>query len=107
MKTKQELESKKDSPQPMQSKKFLAYLISEMTTKLAMFYMLYHLGSKLDLNELLLLTGMLISSSALTIGFVLGVASLEKYLAAAVDIVDKEDQKLKKELEELKKKNMN
>lgn len=94
----------KDGISPMQSKKFLAYLISEITTKLAMFYMLYHLGSKLDLNELILLIGMLLASSALTVGFVLGVASLEKYLAAAVEIVDREDQKLKKEIEELKKK---
>lgn len=95
MNDKKQLEQKMDSPKPTQSKKFLAYLISEMTTKLAMFYMLYHLGSKLDLNELLLLIGMLVSSSALTIGFVLGVASLEKYLAAAVDIIDKDNVKKK------------
>lgn len=97
-------ERQKDGISPMQSKKFLAYLVSEITTKLAMFYMLYHLGSKLDWEELALLIGMLMSSSALTIGFVLGLASLEKYLAAGVQILDKEDQKLKKEIEELKKK---
>lgn len=86
---------KMDPQSPTKSKKFLAYLISEMTTKLAMFYMLYHLGSKLDLYELCLLIGMLVSSSALTIGFVLGVASLEKYLHAAVEIVDRDNIKKK------------
>ena len=92
----EELKHKKqDSDMPTKSKKFMAYLISEMTTKLAMFYMLYHLGSKLDLNELLLLVGMLVSSSALTVGFVLGQASLDKYLSSAVDILDRDNIKKK------------
>jgi len=73
---------------PMKSKKFMAYIISEITTKAGMFYMLMHLEAKLDWEELSLLIAMLVSSSSLTIGYVLGVASLEKYLNAAVDIID-------------------
>ena len=76
---------------PMKSKKFMAYIISEITTKAGMFYMLMHLEAKLDWEELALLIAMLVSSSALTIGYVLGVASLEKYLNAAVDIIDKDN----------------
>jgi hypothetical protein len=75
---------------PLQSKKFLAYLISEITTKAGMFYMLMHLQSKLDYTELALLIAMLVSSSALTVGYVLGVASLEKYLSSAVEILDRD-----------------
>lgn len=92
----------KKSITPIQSKKFLAYIISELLTKAGMFYMLMHLQSKLDLNELILLLGMLLSSSSLTIGYVLGVASLEKYLHSAVQILDKEDEKLRKEIKLLK-----
>jgi hypothetical protein len=88
-------QSKMDDNAPTKSKKFIAYFVSEMTTKLGMFYMLYHLGSKLDLYELCLLVGMLISSSALTIGYVLGQSSLDKYLSTAVEILDKDNQKKK------------
>lgn len=90
---------------PMQSKKFLAYMVSELLTKSGMFYMLMHLQSKLDLNELVLLLGMLVSSTGLTIGYVLGVASLEKYLHSAVQIFDKEDEKLRNEIKLLKENN--
>ena len=93
----------KDGVTPMQSKKFLAFLVSELSTKGLMVYLITHLGT-IDLYEMTIMLGMLISSSALTIGYVLGTASLEKYLYAAVEIVDREDQKLKKEIEELKKK---
>lgn len=85
--------AKDKSLSPMQSKKFLAYIISELLTKAGMFYMLMHLEAKLDFEELVLLLGMLISSSGLTIGYVLGQASLDKYLSAAVDILDQDDKK--------------
>ncbi len=91
------MSNEKKSLSPMQSKKFLAYLISEITTKAGMFYMLMHLQSKLDYTELALLIAMLVSSSALTVGYVLGVASLEKYLASAVEILDRDDKPPKKE----------
>lgn len=87
----------KDSQKPMQSKKFIAYLVSELTTKAGMFYMLMHLQSKLDWEELALLVGMLVSSSGLTIGYVLGQASLDKYLSAAVEILDKDHKEKKDE----------
>lgn len=90
--------SSKNRLTPIQSKKFLAYMISELLTKAGMFYMLTHLKSKLDFEELVLLLGMLISSTGLTIGYVLGVASLEKYLHSAVQIFDKEDEKLRQQI---------
>ena len=85
---------------PLKSKKFMAYLISEVTTKAGMFYMLMHLQSKLDWEELALLVAMLVSSSALTIGYVLGVAALEKYLHSAVEILDKDKESGKKDGQE-------
>jgi hypothetical protein len=92
-----------DSSKPMQSKKFLAYLIAELTTKGLMGWLITHIGT-IDLYEMSILLAMVISSSALTIGYVIGQSSLDKYLHSAVEIFDREDQKLKKELDELKKK---
>jgi hypothetical protein len=66
-----------------------------------MAWLITHIGT-LDFYELSLLMTMVVSSSALTIGYILGVASLEKYLNSAVDILDKEDQSLKAEIALLK-----
>ena len=75
---------------PTQSKKFLAYLISEISTKALMAWLITHVGT-LDVYETSLLLGMVISSSCLTIGYVLGQAALDKYVSAAVDILDKDE----------------
>ena len=86
---------------PLKSKKFLAYLIAELSSKLLMAWLITHIGT-LDVYELSLLMTMVLSSSALTIGYILGVASLEKYLNSAVEILDREDQSLKDEIALLK-----
>ena len=75
---------------PLKSKKFIAYLVSEVTIKAGMFYMLTHLQSKLDWEEMALLMAMLVSSSALTIGYVLGQGALDRYLMTAQNILDKD-----------------
>ena len=59
-----------------------------------MFYMLTHLKSKLDWEEMALLMAMLVSSSALTIGYVLGQSALDRYLMTAQNILDKDDKKI-------------
>lgn len=92
-----------DSSKPLQSKKFLAYLLAELSTKGLMGWLITHIGT-IDFYEMSILLAMVVSSSALTIGYVIGQSSLDKYLHSAVEIFDREDQKLKKELEELKKK---
>lgn len=89
---------------PLQSKKFWAYLVSELTSKCIMAWLITHLGT-LEFYEVVLLLTMIVSSSALTIGYILGQNSLDKYLHSAVEIFDKEDQNLKKEIAELKGKN--
>ena len=76
---------------PLKSKKFIAYLVSEVTIKAGMFYMLTHLKSKLDWEEMALLMAMLVSSSALTIGYVLGQGALDRYLMTAQNILDKDE----------------
>lgn len=80
---------------PIKSKKFLAYIISELTIKILMGYLITHLGT-LDFYETTLLLGMVVSSSVLTIGYVLGQAALDKYISAAVEIFDKDVNKKEK-----------
>lgn len=81
---------------PTQSKKFLAYILSELSTKALMAWLITHIGT-LDIYETSLLLGMIISSSCLTIGYVLGQAALDKYINGAVDILDKDEDSDKKD----------
>lgn len=87
---------------PLQSKKFVAYLISDIGWKIIILYMLMHLSSKLEPSELTFLLTVVITSGVIQIGYILGQSALDKYLSTATEIFDKEDQKLKKEISKLK-----
>jgi hypothetical protein len=75
---------------PLKSKKFLAYLIADIGWKAIIFYMLMHLQSRLNPAELTLLLTTVITSGVIQIGYILGQQSLDKYLATAVDIFDRD-----------------
>lgn len=87
---------------PLKSKKFLAYMIADIGWKAIIFYMLMHLKSKLDPSELTLLLTIVITSGIIQIGYILGQTALDKYVNAAIQIFDNEDQNLKKEIKSLK-----
>lgn len=76
---------------PLKSKKFLAYLIADIGWKVIILYMLMHLQSKLDPEELTFLLTVVVTSGIIQIGYILGQAALDKYINAAVDIFDKDD----------------
>ena len=78
---------------PMKSKKFLAYLISDIGWKVIILYMLMHLQSKLSVQELTLLMTIVITSGVIQIGYILGQVALDKYISAAVEILDKDESK--------------
>ena len=78
---------------PLKSKKFIAYLIADVGWKVVILYMLTHLKSKLEAGELTFLMTVVITSGVIQIGYILGQAALDKYINAAVDILDKDDQK--------------
>lgn len=99
-----EKDNKDKKLSPMQSKKFLAYLVADFGWKGIILYQLMHLQGKLQTTELTFLVVTVITAGVIQIGYILGQNSLDKYLHSAVQIFDKEDQKLKAELEELKKK---
>ena len=81
---------------PMKSKKFLAYLISDIGWKVIILYMLMHLQSKLSVQELTFLMTIVITSGVIQIGYILGQVALDKYISAAVDILDKDEETSKK-----------
>jgi hypothetical protein len=78
---------------PLKSKKFIAYLIADLGWKIIILYMLMHLQSKLQPSELTFLLTVVITSGVIQIGYILGQAALDKYINAAVDILDKDQEK--------------
>lgn len=82
---------------PLKSKKFLAYLMADIGWKVIILYMLMHLQSKLDPEELTFLITVVITSGIIQIGYILGQAALDKYINAAVEIFDKDDKEESKE----------
>lgn len=80
---------------PVKSKKFLAYIISDIGWKIVIMYTLMHLKSKLDPEELTFLLTVVITSGIIQIGYILGQAALDKYINAAVKIFDKNDEEKK------------
>ena len=76
---------------PMKSKKFIAYIMSELGWKIIILYLLYHLQGKLDHYSLVMLMTVVIVSGFIQIGYILGQAALDKYVAAAVEILDDDD----------------
>ncbi len=81
---------------PLKSKKFIAYLIADLGWKVIILYMLMHLQSKLQPSELTFLLTVVITSGVIQIGYILGQAALDKYINAAVEILDKEEDKNEK-----------
>ena len=81
----------------LKSKKFIAYLLSEFGWKIIILYVLFHLQGKIDHYSLLLLITLVIVSGFIQIGYILGQAALDKYVMAAVEILDddKKDKKVK------------
>lgn len=90
------MSDKKKTLSPMQSKKFLAYLFADIGWKAIILYQLMHLKGKLEINELTFLITTVITAGVIQIGYILGTASLEKYLASAVEIFDRDDNTPKK-----------
>ena len=80
---------------PLKSKKFVAYLIADLGWKVIVLYMLMHLESKLQPSELTFLLTVVITSGIIQIGYILGQAALDKYINAAVEVFDRDDEEKK------------
>jgi len=64
---------------PLQSKKFIAYLIADLGWKLALFYILYQSKTKFDYYSFSIVLTLLIVSGFIQVGYILGQAALDKY----------------------------
>ena len=82
---------------PTKSKKFIAYAIAEFGWKAVIFYLLFHLQGKMDTYSLTILMTVVIVSGFIQIGYILGQAALDKYVNAAVEILDRDDSSKKKD----------
>jgi hypothetical protein len=71
---------------PLQSKKFVAYLIADLGWKVAILYMLMHLQSKLDYYSFSVIITLIIVSGFIQVGYILGQAALDKYLKVADNV---------------------
>ena len=88
---------------PLKSKKFIAYLLAEFGWKLIILFLLYQIHGKIDHYSLVLLVTTVIVSGFIQIGYILGQAALDKYVSAAVEIFDKdEESKIEQEKNEKK-----
>ena len=75
---------------PLKSKKFLAYMISELGWKICIFSTLWVYGSEIDFYALTLLMCLVITSAFIQVGYILGQAALDKYVHVAKAIVEKD-----------------
>ena len=66
---------------PLQSKKFTAFLISEISWKLLLLYVIMEYKTKIDHYAFMVILAIVITSGFLQIGYVLGQAALDKYTA--------------------------
>lgn len=85
---------------PIKSKKFLAYLVSDIGWKVIIMYMIMHLKAKLTVQELTLLVTIVITSGVIQIGYILGQVALDKYISAAVEILDNDEKDKKQNVSE-------
>ena len=92
MDQKQIIKNPTQDKTPMQSKKFVAYLLSEIGWKGLLFYIIHTHPGDINHTLLVLLLTVVITSGVIQIGYILGQVALDKYITAAVDILDKDEE---------------
>lgn len=65
---------------PLQSKKFIAYLLADISWKLILIYMLFQLESKYDYYSFFIVLTLILVTGFIQVGYILGQASLDKYI---------------------------
>lgn len=71
--------AKKKDLSPLQSKKFMAYLIAEFGWKIALFTLLYIYGDKIEHYSFMVMMTLIIVSGFIQVGYILGQTALDKY----------------------------
>ena len=78
---------------PLQSKKFVAYLIADFGWKIILFYTLYHRKDQLDNYSFLFMITLVIVSGFIQVGYILGQAALDKYSQITNSVIMKDKEK--------------
>ena len=65
---------------PLQSKKFIAYLLADISWKLILVYMLFQLEGKYDYYSFFIVLTLILVTGFIQVGYILGQASLDKYI---------------------------
>jgi len=68
---------------PMQSKKFIAYLIAEAGWKAILGYMLWQMQSKFDQYSFVVVVTLISVSGFIQVGYILGEVALDRYTRMA------------------------
>lgn len=77
-----------DNQKPMQSKKFVAFLLSTIGWNALMLSIIWRFEDKIDHIALTLLVTMVITNGFIQIGYILGQAALDKYKQVALSATD-------------------
>lgn len=80
---------------PLQSKKFIAYLIADLGWKLSLFYILFQSKSKFDHYSFSVVITLLVVSGFIQVGYILGQAALDKYIQVTDKLPNTLDKKEK------------
>jgi uncharacterized protein YneF (UPF0154 family) len=87
---------------PLQSKKFVAYIIADLGWKAAICLLLYQLHAKFDYYSTSLLLTLIIVSGFIQVGYILGEVALDRYTRMAeknLTVLDKDEiKKLAREM---------
>ena len=81
-----------DKP-PLKSKKFVAYLLGELGWKFTIGAVLWRNAGEIDFYVLTLLMTIIIISGFLQVGYILGQASLDKYVQVSGQLLDRDNTK--------------
>lgn len=73
---------------PLKSKKFIAYLISEVGWKLVLFYVLWEYENKIEHYAFMVLISVIITSGFIQIGYILGQAFVDRYTSIAISAIE-------------------
>lgn len=76
---------------PLQSKKFLAYLVADFGWKFLMFYIVWEYKTAIDQYAFMVLMTMIITAGFIQIGYILGQAFIDRYVMIAMAALDNDD----------------
>jgi len=72
---------------PLQSKKFIAFLIVEFTWKLLAGMLLFWGKSSMDKDMFIIMLAIIVTAGVVEVGYILGQAALDKYIHMAITAI--------------------